>query len=192
MAFRRSRVRSSSAPPNQQTASRIIALALLFLAPAAKQKFVVNVDFVAPPPLAALWREADDVVLLRVESSEPYGQPRGAYLPLVFTRHRGAVIEDLKRRTARKTITFLQRAGQLETETEVIEIEGDTPLPKEREYVVFLKRNAAGDLHVMYGPEGSFDLTTGLVVPRGSSKVATRHKGMTKARFLDRLRDLGR
>jgi hypothetical protein len=158
----------------------------------AKQIIVHNPLAIPPESLQSMWARSDAVARVRILSSE--AKAIGTDPVHVYTEARAQVL-DVFKGNARPgtTITFLQNAGEVETRTQIIRVEGVTPLPIKREYVVFLTHSQPLEAMLLsYDVDGAFEIRDGRVLPQGHSVVAQEQRNLAERKFvaqLARLRD---
>jgi len=152
---------------------------------------VVENPLIAPPEsMENMWSRSDAVLRVRIVSSNPKTVGRD---PMhVYTEATAEVLKVFKGRSiVGSVVKFLQVAGEAETPTQIIRVEGATPLPKDHEYVVFLTNSpSAGGLFLSHDVDGAFEIHDGVVIPRGRSAVAQQHQNLSERRFVDELERL--
>lgn len=163
----------------------------------------LHILFVAPESSDALWNEADLVVHVRIAGSRPQATTDGRF---VHTVHRARVVDVIKSGAsidcaaqatdpakcspaAGQDLTFMQKAGEIETADAVIRLAGETPLKPGSEYVLFLK----WDVHLeeflpFHGPDAAFQIQNGVIHPTGKSPISEEHTGKSVASFKNGLR----
>ena len=152
---------------------------------------VVENPLIAPPEsMENMWSRSDAVLRVRIVSSNPKTVGRD---PMhVYTEATAEVLKVFKGRSiVGSVVKFLQVAGEAETPTQIIRVEGATPLPKDHEYVVFLTNSpSAGGLFLSHDVDGAFEIHDGVVIPHGRSAVAQQHQNLSERRFVDELERL--
>jgi hypothetical protein len=158
----------------------------------AKPVRVQTITLLPPESLESMWDRATLILRVRVAATKP--RAIGSDPVHVFTEATSDVIDVYKGDArAHSSIKFLQSAGEVEMPTEVIRIEGATPLQSQREYVVFLTANRPFDAFLLtYDIDSAFEIREGRVLPLGHSAVSEERRDMPAQRFaaeLERLRD---
>lgn len=198
--------------------NRPVIIVLMLLASAAhgdsshKSVRTQHITFIAPSSMDELWDDADVVAHIRVLGSRPELRPGSAEggTKHVFTAHRMRVLDVFKTDVSMDCaslasevaecsprvgdeLPLLQRAGEVETEDEIIRLADEVPLASGADYVVFLKWNAhLGVFTPLFGPHGTFEVRKGVVHPASKWRVSAEHQGKPASKFVDELRRKGR
>lgn len=151
-----------------------------------------------PPPetLEGRVNEADLVVRGRIGSAEgTQADESSADHPVILTTYSVDVLEVVRRDwrlpESSTQITVTRRGGTLNTGKEVLRsvTRGFPDLSIGEEYVLFLdwwpEQRA---YHVLWEADGMFELSSGIVKPRGGSAVSRETQFMAREQFLIRLR----
>jgi hypothetical protein len=142
----------------------------------------------SPVSLERLADSCSTVVHVQVLSATPVLRPVRIGSD-VFTEIRGRVISAAKGPLRPgQTITCLQRAGRVETNSEIIEVAQQTPITAGSEYVLFLNWNNALSSYVVYSLDGVYRIRNGFLTPFGQSDTARKQSGRPANALLDDVR----
>jgi hypothetical protein len=157
-----------------------------------KPIYLQEVMFVIAPTFEDLYRDADDIVQVRINGREVKGV---GSVPYVRTFYTANVLRSFKGGTAKGAqITFTQFTGELELRDQILRAAGRPPLDVGSEYIVFLKRTAPewGGRLLVSDVQGAYGVRDGRVEPKGTDHVSLEQRNVTERNFIDEIDRVGR
>ena len=154
--------------------------------------------FVAPESIDEMAAEADTIVRARVLGNRSVAGQKS--FPPVYTEHRLRILDVIRGwvpsdrqviadHPVLQELLILQKAGEVETNEQVIKMADEIPLSPGAEYVLFLKWNPGYDRYeVWLGRYGIFRIENDVVHPGSDFRTVNSAKGKPVTRFIEELR----